>query len=183
MNNRGKKSNLLLILSRENFERGSQIPAMEQPRRAMGMKMNDRIDTLAQTVWDYHVLNHTLKKSDVIIVLCSHDPRVAERGAELYKEGLAPIIVFSGGVGELTEGMYGGHTAFAGWAGSSEALLLVPIRTGLRSPAWRGASVCLLSCSGGWGKWKGMLREGKVHRRRCWTGFGGTFTLLLRRPC
>jgi uncharacterized SAM-binding protein YcdF (DUF218 family) len=46
-------------------------------------------------------------KSDVIIVLCSHDPRVAERGAELFIEGLAPAIVFSGSVGELTEGMYG----------------------------------------------------------------------------
>ncbi len=53
------------------------------------MKMTDRIDSLAQTVWDYHVLNHSLKKSDVIMVLCSHDPRVAERGAELFIEGLA----------------------------------------------------------------------------------------------
>ncbi len=71
------------------------------------MKMTDRIDSLAQTVWDYHVLNHSLKKSDVIMVLCSHDPRVAERGAELFIEGLAPVIVFSGGVGDLTQGMYG----------------------------------------------------------------------------
>jgi hypothetical protein len=60
--------------------------------------MTDRIDSLAQTVWDYHVLNHSLMKSDVIIVLCSHDPRVAERGAELFIEGLAPAIVFSGSV-------------------------------------------------------------------------------------
>ncbi len=69
--------------------------------------MIDRTYSLAQTVWDYHVLNHSLKKSDVIMVLCSHDPRVAERGAELFIEDLAPVIVFSGGVGALTEGMYG----------------------------------------------------------------------------
>jgi uncharacterized SAM-binding protein YcdF (DUF218 family) len=68
--------------------------------------MTDRIDRLAQTVWNYHLLNHSLKKSDVILVLCSHDPRVAERGAELFLEGLAPVIVFSGGVGALTRGLY-----------------------------------------------------------------------------
>ena len=71
------------------------------------MKLDDRVYSLAQTVWDYHVLNHSVEKSDIIIVLCSHDPRVAERGAELFLKNLAPFIVFSGGVGALTQGMYG----------------------------------------------------------------------------
>lgn len=58
---------------------------------------------LAQTLWDYHHVNHTLEKSDCILVLGSHDVRVAERGAELYLEGWAPLLVFSGGLGRLTQ--------------------------------------------------------------------------------
>jgi hypothetical protein len=58
----------------------------------------------AKKIWDYHHMNHTLKKADCIIVLGSHDTRVAERGAELFLEGLAPIIVFSGFLGTLTLG-------------------------------------------------------------------------------
>ena len=61
---------------------------------------------LAQTLWDYHHVNHTLKKSDCILVLGSHDTRVANRGAELYLEGYAPLIVFSGGLGNLTLGVW-----------------------------------------------------------------------------
>ncbi len=62
---------------------------------------------LAREVWNYHLLRHEVKKSDCILVLGSNDPRVAERGAELFLEGYAPLIVFSGGVGALTEGLYG----------------------------------------------------------------------------
>lgn len=48
-------------------------------------------------------MNHTLEKSDCILVLGSHDLRVAERGANLYKEGWAPLLIFSGGLGNLTK--------------------------------------------------------------------------------
>jgi uncharacterized SAM-binding protein YcdF (DUF218 family) len=47
-----------------------------------------------------------LEKSDCILVLGSHDLRVAERGADLYLQGLAPIIIFSGGLGNLTKDMW-----------------------------------------------------------------------------
>jgi len=57
----------------------------------------------AQLLWEYHHVNHTLVKSDCILVLGSHDVRVAERGAELYLEGWAPLLVFSGGLGRLTQ--------------------------------------------------------------------------------
>ena len=40
------------------------------------------IDDWARTVWDYHHVGHALEKADCIIVLGSHDTRVAERGAE-----------------------------------------------------------------------------------------------------
>ena len=61
---------------------------------------------LAQLLWDYHHVNHTLQKSDCILVLGSHDLRVAERGAELYLAGWAPLLIFSGGLGRLTQEMW-----------------------------------------------------------------------------
>ncbi len=58
---------------------------------------------LARKLWDYHKLNHCLTKSDCILALGSHDLRVAERAAELYLEGWAPVLIFSGGLGNLTQ--------------------------------------------------------------------------------
>jgi len=58
---------------------------------------------LAQQLWDYHHVNHILQVSDCILVLGSHDLRAAERGAELYLQGWAPLLIFSGGLGRLTE--------------------------------------------------------------------------------
>lgn len=61
---------------------------------------------LASTLWDYHHMNHTLEKSDCILVLGSHDLRVAERGAELYLQGYAPLLILSGGLGNFTKDMW-----------------------------------------------------------------------------
>jgi uncharacterized SAM-binding protein YcdF (DUF218 family) len=47
-------------------------------------------------------VNHALAPADCIIVLGSHDLRVAERGAEVFLAGWAPLIVFSGNLGSLT---------------------------------------------------------------------------------
>ena len=68
--------------------------------------MNDRHLELAQIIWDYHRLNHQLKKSDAILVLCSHDERVAERSVELFKASWAPLIIFSGGSGGITKDLW-----------------------------------------------------------------------------
>jgi hypothetical protein len=64
--------------------------------------MDERIRALVETIWHYHQLNHQLTRSDVIVVLCSHDLRVAERGAEVFLEGWAPLLIFSGGLGSIT---------------------------------------------------------------------------------
>jgi uncharacterized SAM-binding protein YcdF (DUF218 family) len=64
--------------------------------------MISEVDSLAQKVWDYHHLNHRMEKSDAILVLGSHDLRVAERGAQLFLEHWAPFLIFSGGLGNLT---------------------------------------------------------------------------------
>jgi uncharacterized SAM-binding protein YcdF (DUF218 family) len=61
---------------------------------------------LAQVLWDYHHMNYALEKSDCILVLGSHDTRVAERGAELFLDGWAPLLIFSGGLGRLTDGVF-----------------------------------------------------------------------------
>jgi len=59
---------------------------------------SNEIDELAKKIWDYHHLNHKLKKADSIFVLGSNDIRVAEYGARLFLEGNAPLIIFSGGI-------------------------------------------------------------------------------------
>jgi uncharacterized SAM-binding protein YcdF (DUF218 family) len=63
----------------------------------------EEIDRLARIVWDYHHLDQPLERSDLLLVLGSHDTRVAERAAELFLEGWAPLILFCGGRGRLTE--------------------------------------------------------------------------------
>jgi uncharacterized SAM-binding protein YcdF (DUF218 family) len=68
--------------------------------------MNPRIRFLAETIWDYHRLEQHLEPGDAILVLCSHDRRVAERGAELFLDQFAPLLIFSGGLGSITKHMW-----------------------------------------------------------------------------
>jgi hypothetical protein len=60
----------------------------------------------AKKLWDYHHLHHSPERSDCILVLGSHDLRVAERGAELYLQGCAPILLFSGGLGNVSRDIW-----------------------------------------------------------------------------
>ncbi len=64
------------------------------------------VTQLAQIIWDYHHLNHTLEKSDLILALGSNDIRVAEYAADLYLQGFAPVLMFSGNVGALTKDQF-----------------------------------------------------------------------------
>ena len=68
--------------------------------------MNDRTRELAQKLWHYHQLNHDVAAADAILVLCSHDKAVAERGAQLFLAGLAPLLIFSGGLGAITKHLW-----------------------------------------------------------------------------
>jgi len=68
--------------------------------------MDPQIKQLAETIWNYHRLNHSLVKSDAIMVLCSHDELVARRGAELFLSGWSPLLIFSGGLGAITRHMW-----------------------------------------------------------------------------
>jgi uncharacterized SAM-binding protein YcdF (DUF218 family) len=68
--------------------------------------MDQQTFALAEKLWDYHLMKHQVAKADAILVLCSHDERVAERGAQLFLEGWAPLIIFSGGQGAITKNLW-----------------------------------------------------------------------------
>lgn len=68
--------------------------------------MTTELINYSKILWDYQHVNHQLAEADCIFVLGSHDIRVAERAAELYLQKMAPIIIFSGGLGNLTEGVW-----------------------------------------------------------------------------
>jgi len=68
--------------------------------------LSDKVAMLAKKLWDYHHLNDTMVKSDCILALGSHDTRVADRAADLYLEGWAPVLIFSGGLGNVTRGIW-----------------------------------------------------------------------------
>jgi uncharacterized SAM-binding protein YcdF (DUF218 family) len=96
--------------------------------------MRREIRELAGRLWDYHHMNHALERSEVVLVLCSHDTAVAERGAQLYLEGWAPLLVFSGGLGVITKNLWSEPEAelFAGVArgmGVPDSAMLVETRS------------------------------------------------------
>lgn len=49
-----------------------------------------------QVLWDYHNMHHDLRPTDVGVGLGSHDLGVATYTAELYHQGMFPLIVFTG---------------------------------------------------------------------------------------
>lgn len=51
----------------------------------------------AKLIWDFHQMHHEVRPADVAIGLGSHDLGVAAVSAELYRAGLFPTLVFTGG--------------------------------------------------------------------------------------
>jgi DUF218 domain len=68
--------------------------------------MDSRVRAQVEKVWEYHHLNHQLSHADAILVLCSHDRIVANRGAELFLQGWAPLLIFAGGLGSITSRLW-----------------------------------------------------------------------------
>jgi uncharacterized SAM-binding protein YcdF (DUF218 family) len=68
------------------------------------MQIHDekKVDELAKKLWDYGLMHHRLEKADAIIVFGSYNPVVGVRAAELFQQGYAPIIVFSGNCSDST---------------------------------------------------------------------------------
>lgn len=65
-----------------------------------------KIDSLAKIIWNYHHVNHKLRKVDCIFVLGSRDVRVAKYAAELFLKEYATFIIFSGGFGRITKDFF-----------------------------------------------------------------------------
>ena len=58
-----------------------------------------------QTVWDYLGMHQAPEKADVIVGFGNFNTNIARRAAELYHQGLAPVVLFTGGLGRNTEGL------------------------------------------------------------------------------
>ena len=59
-----------------------------------------------QILWDYLCLNQKPQKADCILGFGSFDENVARRSAQLYLDGYAPKIIFTGGLGRCTTGRF-----------------------------------------------------------------------------
>ena len=58
-----------------------------------------------QVIWDYLCLKQTLEKADCIVGFGNFNTDIARRAAELYHQGYAPKVLFTGGLGRNTEGL------------------------------------------------------------------------------
>lgn len=59
-----------------------------------------------QILWDYLCLHQAPEKADIIVGFGCYDDNVARRAAELYHQGYAPKILFTGGLGRNTTGLF-----------------------------------------------------------------------------
>ena len=58
-----------------------------------------------QVIWDYLGMHQTPEQADVIVGFGNFNTNIARRAAELYHQGLAPVVLFTGGLGRNTEGL------------------------------------------------------------------------------
>ena len=58
-----------------------------------------------QVIWDYLRLGQKPEKCDCIVGFGNFNTDIARRAAELYLQGYAPKILFTGGLGRNTEGL------------------------------------------------------------------------------
>ena len=59
-----------------------------------------------QVIWDYLGLHQKPKKADVIVGFGNFNTDIARRAAELYHQGYAPRILFTGGLGRNTKTLF-----------------------------------------------------------------------------
>jgi uncharacterized SAM-binding protein YcdF (DUF218 family) len=67
---------------------------------------NNEIEAASLVIWDYHCLKRPVEPAEMILILGSHDLRVGDRAAELYHAGMAPLLLFTGGYGNWTDGVF-----------------------------------------------------------------------------
>ena len=92
--------------------------------------MTDGVYRDLAALWDWMGMHTPPGPADVIAAFGCYDEQIPLRAAELYRQGLAPLVVFSGGLGRNTQGLF--HTteaarfaAIAGKAGLPESAVLL----------------------------------------------------------
>ena len=63
-------------------------------------------DTAVHILWDYLCLRQTPDKADCIVGFGCYNEDVARRAAQLYRQGYAPLLLFTGGLGRNTRLMW-----------------------------------------------------------------------------
>ena len=58
-----------------------------------------------QVIWDYLCLHQEPKPADCIVGFGNFNDDIARRAAELYHQGFAPWVLFTGGLGRNTQGL------------------------------------------------------------------------------
>lgn len=58
-----------------------------------------------QVLWDYLCLHREPEKADCIVGFGNFNDNIARRSAQLYHQGYAPKVLFTGGLGRNTEGL------------------------------------------------------------------------------
>ena len=58
-----------------------------------------------QVIWDYLGMHQQPRKADCIVGFGNFNDNIARRAAELYLQGLAPKVLFTGGLGRNTLGL------------------------------------------------------------------------------
>lgn len=64
------------------------------------------VKAAARVLWDFHLVYDPLSPADLVIGLGSYDLRVADRCADLFHQGMAPKILFTGKAGNWTNHLY-----------------------------------------------------------------------------
>ncbi len=66
----------------------------------------ERLQRALQVVWAYHHMRQPLQKSNLILALGNHDFNTIYHAVRLFKEGWAPLLVLTGGLGNVTKDIW-----------------------------------------------------------------------------
>ena len=88
-------------------------------------QIDDQALRLAGVLWNYHCIPNQSCTADMILALGSSDTRVAIEASKLARNGAAPLLVISGGLGKVTA-LDGGETEARRFAKIAESIGVAP---------------------------------------------------------
>jgi len=72
----------------------------------MRPNLSPEIQEAVKILWDYHHMSHSLQKSDIILVHGNHQIDTIRHAVDVFKQGFAPYMVITGGLGSVTKGIW-----------------------------------------------------------------------------